>query len=1019
MKKTLISSVLFSMVVASSLAQPLPLDYSYCGYRQSEVPIPSVKSVVYVEWKDGNNSERIQQAIDYVASLKPDKQTGLRGAVLLGEGVFTLSQPLRISASGVVLRGTSKQQTVLRKLGTDRGALLYLEGRNDRRITDTLSIADDYVKVGALKVSAALKAGDEVLVWRPSPAAWVKHLGCDTWGGGSRLGYWAWHAGDVDIRWDRTVMADGSLNAPITTALDARWGGAKVLRYVWPGRISDSGVENLTLESDYNRSLPMDEDHCWNGIYVASARDCWVRMVNFRHFAGSAVVVQPTGSRITVEDCISKAPVSELGGMRRRTFYTMGGQTLFQRCYSEYGINDFVAGPCAPGPNAFVGCDTKESLGFSGSTGQWASGLLFDGVNIDGNDLRFCNLELEKYGAGWNTANSTLWQSTASGIECYSPDSDAVCVAYGCWAQFQGNGIIEQANEHVNPWSIYQKQLADRLGRDVTEQCRVLERKTGATSSPTIEEALQLAKEAWQPRLTMEQWIDSARLDAALTSTKGNFDVVKVPLRHRRSAASASSKGHFDTAEVPLQHGQSAASAPIEAAVKDGRLVDAASNTLLVGGRHNSPWWNGRLSSSAVRKATYALTRFVPGAEGRGLTDRIDSVVSEMAASHTLLYAQNYGLWYDRRRDDHERVRRKNGDVWGPFYEQPFARSGQGHAWDGLSRYDLTRLNSWYFARLNEFAAKGAGQGLLLMNQHYFQHNILEAGAHWVDCPWRTANNINHEEFLEPVPFTGDKRIFTAEQFYDVSNAKLRELHRQYILQSLDALKHHPNVIHSIGEEFTGPLHFVRFWLDCIAEWEQRNGQRVLVSLGVNKDVQDAVLQDPVRSKVVDIIDIEQWFYHDKGLYAPEGGVNMAPRQYQRKIRTGSARFADVYRGVSEYRQQYPDKAVVYYAQKYPEMAWAVLMAGGSCPSLQVTDAAFLRSVAAMQPQKSATEGCYSMTSADAQLWYKDTAGPLSLSLPDQSTYILYKVDSSPVKLREVKGQTTIEGRGAFWLKKK
>jgi hypothetical protein len=100
-------------------------------------------------------------------------------------------------------------------------------------------------------------------------------------------------------------------------------------------------------------------------------------------------------------------------------------------------------------------------------------------------------------------------------------------------------------------------------------------------------------------------------------------------------------------------------------------------------------------------------------------------------------------------------------------------------------------------------------------------------------------------------------------------------------------------------------------------------------------------------------------------------------------------------------------------------MAWAVLMAGGSCPSLQVTDAAFLRSVAAMQPQKSATEGCYSMTSADAQLWYKETAGPLSLSLPDQSTYILYKVDSSPVKLREVKGQATIEGRGAFWLKKK
>ena len=994
------SILLFYLFIFLPLkAQPsLPLDYSYCGYRQSEVPIPSVKSMIFVGWKDGDNSERIQRAIDYVASLKPDKQTGLRGAVLLGEGTFLLSQPLRISASGVVLRGISKQKTILRKQGVERGALLYIEGRDDRRIIDTLNVSDDYVKVGALRIDAPLKAGDEVLVWRPSPIEWVRHLGCDTWGGGSRLGYWGWHADDADIFWDRIVTADGSLNAPLTTALDAKWGGAKVLRYVWPGRISDSGVENLTLESDYNHALPMDEDHCWNGIYMASARDCWVRMVTFRHFAGSAVLIQQTGTRITVEDCMSLDPVSEEGGMRRRTFYTMGGQTLFQRCYSEHGINDFVAGLCAPGPNAFVGCDTKESLGFSGSIGQWASGLLFDGVNIDGNDLRFCNLELEKYGAGWNTANSTMWQSTASGIDCYSPDSDAVCMAYGCWAQFKGNGLIDQTNEHVKPWSIYQKQLSERLGRDVSAQCRVLERETNASSSPTIEEAMLLAKEAWKPRLTMREWIDSARLEDALTASKCPFDVDKVPPRRAQSAPSAS----------------------LRALIKDGRLVDAATNALLVGGRHNSPWWNGRLRYTAIPKATYALTRFVPGAEGRGLTDRVDSVVSEMAQTHTLLYAQNYGLWYDRRRDDHERVRRKDGDVWGPFYEQPFARSGQGHAWDGLSRYDLTRLNDWYYARLNEFAEKGGRQGLLMMNQHYFQHNILEAGAHWVDCPWRTANNINHEEFLEPVPFTGDKRIFTAEQFYDVDNAKLRELHRQYILQTLDAFKDKPNVIHSIGEEFTGPLHFVRFWLDCIAEWEQRNGQHVLVSLGVNKDVQDSILADERRAKVVDFIDIEQWFYHAKGLYAPQGGVNMAPRQYQRKIRTGSARFEDVYRGVSEYRRQYPDKAVLYYAQKYPELAWAVLMAGGSCPAVNVTDEAFLQSVATMQPQAEQPQaGVYMMAGPDAQLYYKENDSPLHVGLQAGTTYILYKVGNAPVRLREAKGETTIEGKGVYWLKKK
>ena len=44
------------------------------------------------------------------------------------------------------------------------------------------------------------------------------------------------------------------------------------------------------------------------------------------------MIIQRTGSKTTVEDCVSTEPVSEIGGMRRSTFYTMGQQTLFQRC---------------------------------------------------------------------------------------------------------------------------------------------------------------------------------------------------------------------------------------------------------------------------------------------------------------------------------------------------------------------------------------------------------------------------------------------------------------------------------------------------------------------------------------------------------------------------------------------------------------------------------------------------------------------------------------------------------------
>ena len=703
------------------------------------------------------------------------------------------------------------------------------------------------------------------------------------------------------------------------------------------------------------------------------------------------MVIQKSAQQITVEDCQSLDPVSEIGGFRRRTFLTFGEMVLFQRCYSEHGINDFAVGHTAPGPNAFVQCESFESFGPSGAISSWAPGILFDIVNIDGNDLVFKNWELEKFGAGWSTANSTMWQSTASGLFCYSPDSLNKNYSIGC----------------------------------------LLERNTNASSSPTIEEAIQLAEEALQPRTTMQMWIDSAVFTGDISHGKLKpFVYQEVPSRVYQS-------NHYE--------------------IVNGWLTK--NNSVLVGGKHQTPWWNGRTTDAAMAKAKYALTRFVPGQETTGGTDRVDSVISQMQHDHTLLFSQNYGLWTDRRRDDHERIRRKNGDAWAPFYEQPFARTGTLNiqhstlnddtsnannvqrstfnvqcnlAWDGMTKYDLTTLNKWYFWRLQQFAKKSESIGLLLKNQHYFQHNILEAGAHWVDCPWRTANNVNNTPFLEPVNFTGDKRIFTATLFYDVENPTLRELHRQYIRQSLDAFKGQPNVIHSIGEEFTGPLHFVQFWLDVIAEWEEENGP-VLVDLAVNKDVQDSILKDPKRSKIVDIIDIEQWFYHNKGEYAPPGGVNMAQRQYMRKIRTGSARFEDVYRAVSEYRKQYPDKAVIYsaqkapelcwaaFAQKAPELCWAALMAGGSCAAIPVTDKAFLAELSQMVPRPSFVDDFYMLSGDNGYLFYRASGGASNIDL-GQGKYTIYSIDEKTgtmTRLRDTSSTVTLESKGIYWLKKK
>ena len=357
-----------------------------------------MKNAVYVTPADGDSHDALQRAIDYVSSLKADAN-GHRGAVLLGEGTFYIDEALRVKASGVVLRGSGKGKTTIVKRGVSRGALLYIEGRTAMTGGDTIALNGDKVAAGAttltLKQAAGLKAGDRIRIIRPSTREWIESLGCYDYGGG--LDYTGWKPTDIDITWERTVTAVNgntiTIDAPITTTLDPKFGGGYIVTGYNAGELTECGVENMTLASEHNTWNPKDEDHCWDAIWMENVRDCWVRRADFRHFAGSAVNLQKHTSRITVEDCIADEPVSEVGGWRRGVFITRGQQTLIQRCVSRHGIHDFAAGYCAAGPNAFVQCEGEESLGFSGSIGSWAAGLLFDIVNIDGNDIAFKNLE--------------------------------------------------------------------------------------------------------------------------------------------------------------------------------------------------------------------------------------------------------------------------------------------------------------------------------------------------------------------------------------------------------------------------------------------------------------------------------------------------------------------------------------------------------------------------------------------------------------------------------------------------
>jgi hypothetical protein len=443
---------------------------------------------------------------------------------------------------------------------------------------------------------------------------------------------------------------------------------------------------------------------------------------------------------------------------------------------------------------------------------------------------------------------------------------------------------------------------------------------------------------------------------------------------------------------------------------------------VLAGKRHSVPWWN--------TNPIPAVTRFVPGRIGSTTTDDLDELTDWMQKEHILSLEQNYGLWYDRRRDDHERIRRMDGEVWVPFYELPFARSGKETAWDGLSKYDLTKYNSWYWSRLKQFADLADQKGLVLVHQNYFQHNIIEAGAHWTDFPWRPANNINQTGFPEPVPYAGDKRIFLAEQFYEVNHPVRRPLHEAYIRKCLDNFGENSGVIQYISEEFTGPFPFVRFWLETIRKWEVETGKNALIGLAVTKDVQDAVLADPKLAEVVDLIDIRYWFYREDGTaYAPLGGQNLAPRQHARLVKTGKTSFDQVYRAVHEYLSRFPGKAVTYSGDNYNSFGWAVLMAGGSLPQLpEVQAPGFLENASTMKVVESTGKHCQLQNSNGERIIYLPKGNSTEINLKAiKGRYLLHQINpldgstlESPEQMEggKVYPVESTSGDKVFWLTK-
>lgn len=838
------------------------IDFSYAGYASWGVPPPEVPGVLRVRPTGGDDTAMLQAAIARLAE-RPLQADGTRGAIELEAGKFEVSGQIVLDVEGIVLRGNNDpaKPTTIVATGTSRRTLLQIGGSSAVEESAPHKVMDAVAPAGAFELTldtvADLKAGDHVVIRRPTTKEWVESLGMDKFeaqGAFTELRL-VWLPGSRDLVWDRLITRIDSvkkritLDAPITTALEQRFGGG-VLAATKTAPLRNIGLEDLVLESDYRVTNRSDEEHAWIAVALDHVEHAWVNRVTARHFAGSAMRVGPRARAITVENCPNEQPVSEAGGYRRQSFLVEGQQVLVRHCSAEQGMNDFAVGLCAGGPNVFLDCHATAALGPSGAFESWASGVLYEDVTIEGAGLKLTRDNTRSQGGGWNAANSVVWNCRAQAIEASGPE-DAPNI-----------NVTSSAG-------LYLPQLMRRLA--AANLAARPKPRPPAEPPPLF---------SWTPSLRPE----------------------------------AKSPRHAVT-------------------IRNGRFV--AEGKILWGGAINGAWWKGQISPAIATGAGVSITRFVPGRIGPGLTEDLPQLAARMAKEGLVFYQSGPGLWYDRRRDDHQVNSRANANVWAPFYELPWARSGEGVAWDGLSRYDVGKYNPWFFSRTQEFARLCDEHGLLLFHNLYNTHNLLETQAHWVDFPWRPVNSINEAGLPEPPPLEEKNTIHVANIFYNAEHEGRRSLHRAYIFHTLDELSEADNVILGLGFQFAGPLEFQQFFLDTVAEWEQRTGRHVRLTLNTSKDITDAILADPVRSRQVAVIDLRYWQRQSDGkLWAPRGDVNRAFREqntviFGRGVDTPpDTTPLNVYRGVREYRDRFPDRAIIAWhggAGPIP-----VLMAGGA-----------------------------------------------------------------------------------------
>lgn len=455
-------------------------DFSTAGYKGGGIALPHITDVkVTLTPIAGDNLTQIQNAIAQVQAM-PANGEGIRGVVLLKAGLYEISNTIKITKSGVILRGEGQGEngTILKATKKSQHTLIEVSGVAVTTSRVLNKITTPYVGTGKkgfrVASSSGIAVGDRMAIYKTPNEQWISDLDMAQYG---------WTASSYNIDFERKVtgiVGDSLvLNAPIVDPMQTKYGGGSVYKLNPHQRVTQVGIEDVRLSSVYTSDE--DEEHGWIAIELNNAENCWVKGVTALYFGYSAVSISSNSHYNTVEDCAMLDPKSVTTGSRKYSFNLEAGASfnLFQRCFARGGRHDFVTGSRVPGPNVFLDCVAIETNADAGPHHRWATGLLLD--NISCGQLQVQNRKAMGSGHGWAGAQTLFYncRSTKSNIKVESPKG-AMNWGIGCIGLTKnGAGFWESWGLAVQPRSLYLAQLNDRLGATAVENITIPAQRAG------------------------------------------------------------------------------------------------------------------------------------------------------------------------------------------------------------------------------------------------------------------------------------------------------------------------------------------------------------------------------------------------------------------------------------------------------------------------------------------------------------------------------------------------------------